>query len=135
MSAVRVVAAVIYSPDRQRVLIARRPDHLHQGGLWEFPGGKIHGGESPLDALRRELEEELAIGLSEAEPWQQVLHEYPDKQVHLQFWEVTGYTGEPVGNEGQIVAWVDIPDLENFAFPEANTFVVRKLVNYRVGSD
>ena len=55
---VQVVAAVIRRPDGQ-VLLAQRPQHTHQGGLWEFPGGKVEPGESEVEALQRELQEEL----------------------------------------------------------------------------
>ena len=67
MTRVQVVAAVIVGEHHgspQHILISRRADHLHQGGLWEFPGGKIDGDETPYDALRRELKEELNVALT-----------------------------------------------------------------------
>jgi len=128
MRGIHVVAAVIFSPDRQSVLIARRPGHVHQGGLWEFPGGKVQKGEPARQALRRELMEELAIDMGEARPWQRVGHQYPDKQVLLDFWQVDDFVGEPRGNEGQEIAWVSLTELAKYPFPEANLAVMRQLV-------
>ena len=119
MKRVHVAAAVIRGADG-RVLIARRPDDKHQGGLWEFPGGKVEEGEVVQAALSRELEEELGIRVSAARPLIQVHHDYPDKHVLLDVWEVSAFTGEPHGAEGQPLAWVAPRDLGQYEFPEAN---------------
>ncbi|CAG0995784.1 partial ADP-ribose pyrophosphatase, partial [Gammaproteobacteria bacterium] len=63
------------------VLVARRHERLHQGGLWEFPGGKVEPGETVEDALRRELREELSIGVESARPLIKIAHDYGDKRV------------------------------------------------------
>src|SRR6056300_1186986 len=97
MKEIHVVAGIIYNDTRDQILIAKRPDHLHQGGLWEFPGGKVDEGESVESALQRELLEELDIGVSEAEPFQQIAHRYPDKAVFLDFWKVYNFSGQPDG--------------------------------------
>ena len=125
-----VVAAIIHSPDGEQVLIARRPDHLHQGGLWEFPGGKVDKGETARDALYRELLEELDIHIDRdsAVLFSEVHHQYPDKAVHLQFWRVFSFTGEARGNEGQQVRWVPLAQLADFPFPDANGAVVKQLL-------
>ena len=109
------------------VLITRRPDHVHQGGLWEFPGGKVESGESPESALRRELHEELGITVQAAEPWLQVRHAYPDQTVLLEVWRVTAYTGEPHGREGQPLIWASPAELETFAFPAADQPILAAL--------
>ena len=119
-SRVRVVAAVILAPERDRVVIARRPKNKHQGGLWEFPGGKVAEGEAAEAALHRELREELAISVLQANPLFQVEHDYPDRKVSLDFWQVTEFTGTVCGNEGQTVAWVRPEELVAFDFPAAN---------------
>ena len=69
-------------------LLARRPEHLHQGGLWEFPGGKVETGETVEVALRRELQEELAITVGQATPLIKIRHDYGDKRVLLDVWRV-----------------------------------------------
>ncbi|RYE91389.1 MAG: NUDIX domain-containing protein, partial [Oxalobacteraceae bacterium] len=80
MKRIHVAAAVIRGAD-QRILIARRGDTQHQGGLWEFPGGKVEPGETVQAALARELREELGIEVSLARPLIKVHHDYADKQV------------------------------------------------------
>ncbi len=123
MKRVHVAAAVIRGAD-QRILIARRGDTQHQGGLWEFPGGKVEPGETVQAALARELREELGIEVSLARPLIKVHHDYADKQVLLDVWEVTAFTGEPHGVEGQPLAWVKARELPGYAFPEANWPIV-----------
>jgi 8-oxo-dGTP diphosphatase len=122
-----VVAAAILN-DGGQVLIARRPDHVHQGGKWEFPGGKVEIGESPCRALRRELFEELGISVEGCEPLIQIRHRYPDKAVLLDVWKVARYVGEPHGRAGQALAWVAREDLWRFAFPAANYPVLKALI-------
>ncbi|QBF28345.1 Nudix family hydrolase [Pseudomonas tructae] len=123
MKRVHVAAAVIRGSDG-RVLIARRADKQHQGGLWEFPGGKVEDGEAIEAALGRELQEELGIVVTAARPLIKVKHDYPDKQVLLDVWEVNGFTGEPHGAEGQPLAWVSARELPQYEFPAANQPIV-----------
>ena len=86
MKRLHVAAGVIRGADGH-VLIAKRPLDKHQGGLWEFPGGKVEEGETAEAALARELAEELGIAVIAARPLIQVRHDYPDKQVLLDVWE------------------------------------------------
>ncbi len=123
---IEVVAGVICRQDT--VLIARRPEGVHMGGLWEFPGGKREPGESIFDALKRELHEELGIAIREEYAFMTIRHAYPDKQVLLEFRYVTAFDGEPVGREGQCVQWVSRQALAGFRFPEANQSVVNALL-------
>ena len=123
MKRVHVAAAVIRGADG-KILIARRADTQHQGGLWEFPGGKVEAGESVQAALGRELQEELDIVVKAARPLIKVQHDYPDKQVLLDVWEVSSFTGEPHGAEGQPLAWVTPRDLAEYEFPAANESIV-----------
>jgi 8-oxo-dGTP diphosphatase len=120
---IHVAAAVIRGGDG-RILIAKRPDDKHQGGLWEFPGGKVEADESVERALARELDEELGIRPSAARPLLQVRHDYPDKQVLLDVWDVTAFAGEPHGAEGQPLAWVAPERLGDYQFPAANRPIV-----------
>lgn len=118
------VAAGVVRGTNGRVLIARRPLDKHQGGLWEFPGGKVEVGETAEVALARELAEELGIVVTAARPLIKIKHDYPDKQVLLDVWEVLAFTGEPHGAEGQPLAWVDAEELPNYSFPAANQPIV-----------
>lgn len=114
-----------------RVLIQRRAVKAHQGGLWEFPGGKREFGETVLDALQRELQEELGITIdtNTAQPLIQIEHDYGDRQVVLDTWRVADWTGEPVGLEGQPIAWLLPNGLDQLNFPEANRRIVVALQN------
>lgn len=125
---IHVVAGVIYNSSKQQVLIAKRPEHLHQGGFWEFPGGKVARGESPEQALKRELSEELAIEISNCTPFLLTEHDYSDKLIVLDVWAVHGFNGLPKGNEGQRICWVDINALNDYQFPAANYAVLEKVV-------
>lgn len=123
---VHVAAGVILNARRQ-VLLALRPRDKHQGGLWEFPGGKVEPDESVADALARELREELDLTVVACEPFLVTDHDYGDKHVRLDVWLVTEHSGEPLGREGQQLAWVHIPDLSGISFPAANEAIVAAL--------
>ncbi len=124
--AVHVAVGVIV--DGTRILLAKRLEHSHQGGLWEFPGGKVEAGESVEQALSRELQEELAIRVVRAEPLLQVTHDYGDKSVMLDVWWVDRFEGEAEGCEGQTIAWVEAKSLGDYAFPAANQLIVEAVV-------
>ncbi|WP_145154468.1 Nudix family hydrolase [Pseudomonas oryzihabitans] len=124
MTRLHVVAAVIRDP-QGRILIAQRPAHKHQGGLWEFPGGKVEAGEAPAAALARELAEELGIQVTRARPLLQVRHDYPDQAVLLDVWQVDAFTGDAHGAEGQPLAWVAPRELADYDFPAANRPIVQ----------
>lgn len=122
MKRILVVAAVIRSEGK--ILIAQRAADAHQGGLWEFPGGKVEAGETAVDALRRELEEELGIIATAYRPLIRIAHDYPDKSVCLDVWEVSAFSGQAHGREGQPLRWVAPEELSAHAFPAANRPIV-----------
>lgn len=124
---IHVAAGVILGAG-DTVLLALRPLDKHQGGLWEFPGGKVEAGESVEAALARELHEELALEVLACEPLLVTEHDYGDKQVRLDVWLVTQHTGEPQGREGQDLAWVALPALPDYTFPAANLPIVTALL-------
>ncbi|MBJ7265101.1 MAG: Nudix family hydrolase [Burkholderiaceae bacterium] len=104
-----VAAGVILRSDGQ-VLLGQRPVGKPWPGWWELPGGKVEPGETILQALTRELQEEIGITVTEATPWVTYVHAYPEKTVRLSFWRVTAWTGEPQGLESQALAWVHPSD-------------------------
>lgn len=108
----------------RRVLVSRRADDAHQGGLWEFPGGKVEAGESLATALARELREELGIDLGRTSALLEVRHDYGDKRVRLDVHVVWDFTGEPRPREGQPLAWVTPGELARYDFPAANLPIV-----------
>jgi 8-oxo-dGTP diphosphatase len=124
--AIRVVAGAIIDTEG-RALIARRPDGVHQGGLWEFPGGKLVAGETAEQGLRRELAEELGIRLLAARPLIRIQHDYGDRCVELDVHRVTRFDGEPVGREGQPIAWHHPDAMDPADFPAADRPVIRAL--------
>lgn len=121
-----VAAAAVVAPDG-RILIARRPLHLHQGGLWEFPGGKVEPGEDILRALSRELHEELGIDVVQARSFLRIPYRYPDREIVLDVWRVDAFSGVPHGREGQEVRWVALADLPHYAFPPPNRSIITAL--------
>ncbi|MDT8382965.1 MAG: Nudix family hydrolase [Gammaproteobacteria bacterium] len=126
--AVQVAVAAIFD-EAGRVLIARRPEHLHQGGLWEFPGGKVEANESVFEALVRELDEELGIAVQAARPLIRVRHDYPELSVVLDVWRVDGFSDTAVlqadtGREGQVIKWVRPEALPEYDFPAANRPII-----------
>lgn len=129
LAPIHVVAGLIEGPGPQ-YLLAQRGAHQHLAGCWEFPGGKIEAGESQLDALRRELQEELAISLTEAEPFLSLNYDYPEKTVALHFFRVTQFEGEARGCEGQMLRWVPLAELPGLDLPPANIPVLERLEQY-----
>lgn len=126
---IHVAAAAIFNSEGQ-VLLALRNEKQHQGGLWEFPGGKVESGETVRGALARELQEELGIEIEQSatRPLIQVPYHYSDKSVLLDVYKVCGFTGEPHGAEGQPLEWVSTDCLSDYAFPAANTPIVNALL-------
>lgn len=89
-----------------RVLITERVDDGPFHGLWEFPGGKIRQREPALEALARELAEEIGVELLTSEHFMSLSHEYPDRFVSIEFHLVREWHNEPQGLEGQALKWV-----------------------------
>ena len=123
MEPVHVAVGVIVD-DGSRILITRRAVESHQGGLWEFPGGKVESGESVQDALARELHEELGIEIGPATPLLELRHNYSDKAVLLDVWVVRHFSGCARGREGQPLAWVVPSEFDSYDFPAANEPII-----------
>jgi 8-oxo-dGTP diphosphatase len=102
----QVAVGVIRRADG-RVLLAERPAGKAMAGYWEFPGGKIEPGETPRDALARELHEELSIDIGDAQPRITRTFHYPHAIARLQLFRVTKWDGEPHGRENQQLSWQD----------------------------
>jgi len=122
------VAAGILRDRAGRALIAQRPEGKHQAGWWEFPGGKLHAAETPLEALTRELREELGIEVDSAEPLLTYRHDYPERIVELHVWCVLAFTGDPIGVEGQALRWSPIDELLETGLLPADRPIVAALV-------
>lgn len=125
-SIVHVAVGVLLN-DKREALIALRPAGSHQGGLWEFPGGKVEEGESVEQALSREFEEELGVSVQACTPLTQISHEYSDKSVMLDVWRIEKYSGIPNGREGQAIEWRALSKLRAANFPKANERIIQLL--------
>jgi mutator protein MutT len=110
-----------------RVLITQRRAGDHLGGLWEFPGGKRHPGESYEDCLRRELMEELGIEVDVGERFAALTHDYPEKSVHLEFFLCRWLRREPQAIGAADFAWVNREQLAQYSFPAADEQLLEKL--------
>lgn len=128
MKQVRVAVAVIINA-AQQVLISWRQPHQHQGGLWEFPGGKCEPGETTYAALVREIDEEVGLKIQQASPLISLSHDYGDKQVELDVWRVTQFDGDASGREGQPLKWCHYSELDPSQFPAANAAIIEALQN------
>ena len=121
------VAAGILCDARGRVLIAERLGGGPFQGLWEFPGGKIGDGETPVEALSRELAEELGIEVTTFASFMKLRHEYDDRIVTIEFFIVSDWLSEPVGREGQALRWVAREQLDAGELLPADVPVIEAL--------
>jgi 8-oxo-dGTP diphosphatase len=128
---VEVVAAVIQRDGRY--LITRRLEGTHLAGLWEFPGGKTMPAETPEDALRRELHEELGLAASVDELIEAVSWTYPEKTVRILFFRCTAL-GEPCPQDRQEMRWVEAAELSRYPFPAADLQLVERLARTGLAS-
>jgi 8-oxo-dGTP diphosphatase len=124
-----LVSAVALVDADDRVLLARRPAGKPMAGLWEFPGGKLHEGETPEAALIRELREELAIDTVESclAPIAFASHTYDDFHLLMPLFVCRVWHGMPQPREGQELAWVRPRDMNKYPMPPADTPLVAML--------
>ena len=125
MKKVHVAVGVILRG--RQTFVCLRGAHQHQGGKWEFPGGKVDEGETVTEALARELSEEVGIDVLSSEPLTVITHNYPDKHVVLDVHRVEAFSGEPHGREGQQSQWLDVAALNVDDFPAANVPIIKAL--------
>lgn len=116
-----VVACALVDEDN-RVLVARRPEGRHMGGLWEFPGGKVEPGELPEEALIRELGEELGIDVAESclAPLTFASHGYDEFHLLMPLYVCRQWHGEVEARDGQELAWVRPNRLGDYDMPPAD---------------
>jgi mutator protein MutT len=119
---ITVVAAIIRRQDR--ILITRRAGGVHLSGLWEFPGGKVEPGESLIDALQREIFEELGVRIRVDDEVLVTEHHYPLRSVRLHFFNCSIVEGAPRALEAAAMQWVSPSELTEYRFPEADAQLI-----------
>jgi 8-oxo-dGTP diphosphatase len=128
---VHVAVGVITSTNdnnQTQYFLTKRLDNAHQGGKWEFPGGKVEKNETIAQALARELKEEVNIEVLSCQPLMTIDHDYGDKTVCLEVFVVDNYMGEPNAQEGQEQSWFALKEFKNLDFPKANEAIIAKLI-------
>lgn len=122
------VAAGIIRNEFQQIYLTQRLEGQDFSQSLEFPGGKVDQGESPEQALKRELEEEIGIHLIHAELYERFQFEYPNKIIFFHFYLVSQWIGEPFGREGQEGFWLAQAELDESQFPPANSRLIQRLL-------
>jgi 8-oxo-dGTP diphosphatase len=132
---IQVAVAIIQRKKQDNSIeyfLTKRLKRAHQGGKWEFPGGKVEDGETVIQALTRELTEEVGIEVLTCQPFMQINHLYKDTttstRVHLNVFIVDNFLGEPSAQEGQGEIWCSLAQLVELDFPEANQAIIEKLL-------
>ena len=123
-----VAAVALIDPDG-RVLLAERPPGKHLAGMWEFPGGKVHPGETPEAALIRELDEELGIDVEASclAPFTFASHAYPEFHLLMPLYVCRKWSGIVTAREGQRLRWVRPAQLADYPMPPADKPLVAML--------
>lgn len=121
------VSAGIIRNEFGQIYLTQRLEGQDFAQSLEFPGGKVDAGETPEEALKRELEEEIGIQVLSAFPYESFSFEYPNKIIEFFFYLVEEWINKPFGREGQEGFWVAQSDLDEEAFPPANTELIKRL--------
>ncbi len=127
MSNIIHVAVAVLVNENNEVCISLRHRDSHQGGLWEFPGGKIEKDETLEKTLVREIKEELDLTIKQHRPLITITHDYKDKVVCLHVQKILQYQGLAKGLEGQQLKWVNVSQLSDYEFPAANLAIIKAL--------
>ena len=123
-----VVAALIW--DNDKFMICQRPANKARALLWEFVGGKVEPGETKEQALIRECQEELAITLNVGDIFMDVIHEYPDINVHLTLFNATISDGVPKLIEHNDIQWITVSEISNYNFCPADEEILEELSKF-----
>jgi len=132
---VHVAVGVITSTNdynQTQYFLTKRLNNAHQGGKWEFPGGKVEKDETIAQTLARELKEEVNIEVLSCQPLIIINHDYGDKKVRLEVFVVDNFIGEPNAQEGQEQSWFTLEEFNDLDFPKANEGIIAKLATHNL---
>lgn len=125
----KVAIAIIVDNDN-RILITQRPAHVSHGGFWEFPGGKLEGSETPLEAIKREISEEVGLTIIDAQYLTTIEETYNTKPITLLVYYVDNFHGTAVCRESQLdLKWITFNELCNYQFPKANEDIAKLIMD------
>jgi 8-oxo-dGTP diphosphatase len=127
----KIIGVGVIWNDQKQILIDRRRQEGTMGGLWEFPGGKIELGETVEECIQREIKEELGIEIEVREHLITIDHTYTHLRVSLTVHHCRYLTGIPQPLECDEIRWVEMDELEQFAFPQANSQIIAALKETR----
>jgi 8-oxo-dGTP diphosphatase len=127
-----IVAAAAFVRSDGRLLLAQRPLGKSMAGLWEFPGGKVEAGESPQQALVRELQEELGVSVAEGDmqAFSFASHGYEDFHLLMPVFMIRRWQGEFEAREGQQLAWVSAGEIRSYPAPEADLPLIEQFIDW-----
>lgn len=125
----QIVVGIIEDRATNKILISKRNNDAMLGGLWEFPGGKQESGESDVQTLRRELDEELGVSIDEIAHFVSIKHTYSHFKITLHAYKCVLANGTPTAKSSQEIKWVRLNELINYPFPKANRLITNKLMN------
>jgi 8-oxo-dGTP diphosphatase len=123
------IGVAVISNEAGEILIDKRKMSGAMGGLWEFPGGKIEAGETIVDCILREIQEELAIEISVGEHLITIDHTYPTVRVTLIAHYCKHIGGIPQPIESDEIRWVEVGDLHEYQFPDANVAIIQAILH------
>ncbi|AFZ27138.1 mutator mutT protein [Cylindrospermum stagnale PCC 7417] len=123
----KIIGVAVIWNDQEQILIDRRRPEGSMGGLWEFPGGKIESGETIPECILREIDEELGIEIEVGEHLITIDHTYTHLRVTLTVHQCRHLTGVPQALECDEIRWVNLEELDQFAFPKANFQIIAAL--------
>ena len=123
------VVALVLENHQGEILVAKRAEHKHLGGMWEFPGGKVEKGETQLQALQREIKEEIDFELDSAKPLIITTHIYDSFTLTLDVWHHKCNNPHVNANENQPIMWIHKSKLSTLGMPEADKPIITALLN------
>jgi len=123
------VVALVLENHQGEILVAKRADHKHLGGMWEFPGGKVEEGETQFQALKREIKEEIDFDIQQAQQLIITQHKYKEFTLSLDVWYVKANNPKIIAKENQPLKWVCKTELSYLNLPEADAPIVNAIHN------